>query len=98
MRAGLHFRRALLGGVVPRAARLITSSLIGRLGHVSSSSEGWAREGECQNQRKRRNERFHGHTPWFVRGRRNNSGLPRRVPLRPLGSATFRTVEKPNLG
>jgi hypothetical protein len=57
--AGLHFLRALLGGVVPHAARLVATSLVGRLGYVSS--EGWAGEGKCQRQRKHRNKRFHGH-------------------------------------
>src|SRR5262245_15643959 len=66
-RWSLHLRITLLGRIIPRAASLVATSLVGCLRRVLSESG--ASAGECKGQRERRSERFHGVSPYVcVRG------------------------------
>ncbi len=63
----LHLLRTFFGRVVPHAASLFAASFVSCFCNVVLS-EGRASEGKCQGQRERRNERFHGVTPYVCIG------------------------------
>src|SRR5262245_57286004 len=55
--AAAFFLCAFVSAGIPHAASLVATSFVGCLRHISG--KGRAREGECQDQPKRRNERLH---------------------------------------